>query len=307
MVIFGGGGFIGSAVADRLLRGGHSLRIFERPRLEPYRTFGPQESVQWTTGDFSSMHDVSDAVSGTDAVLHLISTTLPKTSNDDPIYDVQTNVVATLQLLDAMLAHNVRRIVFISSGGTVYGKPQSVPISESHPTDPEVSYGITKLTVEKYLRLFEHLHGGKATILRVANPFGERQRVETAQGAIAAFLHRALRGEPIQIWGDGSITRDYVYIGDVAEASAKALNYSGSHNVFNVGTGIGTSLNALVELIEETMGVAIERRHLAGRPFDVPTNVLCNARIKQEMGWPPETSLRDGIRRTIDWMRQVMR
>lgn len=303
-VIFGGGGFIGSAVADRLLLDGHALRIFERPRVEPYRRFGPHEQVQWITGDFSSMHDVSNAVMGSDAAVHLISTTLPKTSNDDPIYDVQTNVVATLQLLDAMIAQNVRRIVFISSGGTVYGRPVSIPISESHPTEPEVSYGITKLAIEKYLKLFEHLHGGKATILRVANPFGERQRIQTAQGAVAAFLHRALYGEPIEIWGDGSITRDYIYISDVADAFAKALSYSGPKCVFNVGTGIGTSLNSLVEIIEEVLGIKINRRFLPGRPFDVPSSVLCNAQIKQEMDWSPQVSLRDGIIRTARWLRQ---
>ncbi len=303
-VIFGGGGFIGSAVADRLLLDGHALRIFERPRVEPFRAFHPHEEVQWTTGDFLSMHDVGNAVQGMDAVVHLVSTTLPKTSNDDPVYDVQTNVIASLQMIEAMVLHKVQRIIFISSGGTVYGKPRSVPISELHPTEPEVSYGITKLTIEKYLHLFGHLHGGRAIILRVANPFGARQRVQTAQGAVAAFLHRAIRGEAIDIWGDGSITRDYIYIRDLADAFATALTYRGNKTVFNVGTGIGTSLDALIRIIEEVLGKAVARRYMPGRVFDVPVNILDSSLIKQEMAWSPKVSLRDGIARTAAWLQR---
>ena len=179
-------------------------------------------------GDFSSTHDVSDAISGVDIVLHLVSTTLPKSSNDDPIYDVQSNVVATLQMLNAMVAHNVRKIVFISSGGTVYGNPMYLPIDEKHPTDPLVSYGITKLAIEKYLQMYSHLYGIRAITLRVANPYGERQRIETAQGAVGVFLHHALKGLPIEIWGDGSVTRDYIHVSDVAEAFVRAVEYSGA-------------------------------------------------------------------------------
>ena len=123
ITIFGGGGFIGSTIADRLLEDGHELRIFERPRVEPYRRFSDSEKIEWLTGDLMSIYDVSNAIDGVDVVLHLVSTTMPKNSNDDPIYDVQSNLVATLQLLNAMVTKQVRKIVFISSGGTVYGNP----------------------------------------------------------------------------------------------------------------------------------------------------------------------------------------
>ncbi|MGG2018635.1 NAD-dependent epimerase/dehydratase family protein [Pseudomonas sp. S8] len=220
-VIFGGGGFIGSAIADKLLEEGHSLRIFERPRVPPYRAFEPHESVEWISGDLQSKHDLEEAITGVDGVLHLVSTTLPKSSNDDPIYDIQTNVIATLNMLDVMVEQNVQQIVFISSGGTVYGKPVQCPLTEEHPTNPEVSYGISKLTIEKYLYLYSKLHNIKPVILRVANPYGERQRIETAQGAIAAFVSRATAGQSIDIWGDGSVTRDYIYIKDIANAFRK--------------------------------------------------------------------------------------
>lgn len=303
ITIFGGGGFIGSAIADRLLKDGHALRIFERPRVAPYRQFLSTESVEWITGDFSSVHDVSTAIDGVDTVLHLISTTLPKNSNDDPVYDVQSNLVATLQLLDAMVKKHVGKIVFISSGGTVYGNPVYVPVDENHPTEPRVSYGITKLAVEKYLLMYQDLHGIKANILRVANPYGERQRIETAQGAVGVFLSKAMRQEPIDIWGDGSVTRDYLHVSDVAEAFACAVAYSGKKSVFNISSGVGTSLNEMIAMLETHLGVAVSRHYLPGRSFDVPVNVLDNTLARIELGWVPQVGMLDGIVRTANWMR----
>jgi UDP-glucose 4-epimerase len=305
-VIFGGGGFIGSAIADRLLRDGHHLRIFERPRVEPYRKFTEREQVEWVTGDLQSAHDVGVAVEGTDVVLHLVSTTLPKSSNDDPIYDVQSNLVATLQMLDVMVAKNVRRMIFISSGGTVYGPPEKLPIDEDHPTRPQISYGIVKLAIEKYLLMYQRLHGIHTTILRVANPFGERQRVETAQGAVGVFLHRALSRQPIQIWGDGETVRDYIYISDVADAFAAAVNYAGTESVFNVSSGAGLSLNSLVTNIERVLGTPVERRYLPARPIDVPVSVLSNRLAMEEMGWSPKVSFSNGLAKTAEWMAHAI-
>jgi UDP-glucose 4-epimerase len=306
VAIFGGGGFIGSAIADRLLKDGHDLRIFERPRVEPYRQFSNDEKVEWLTGDLMSIHDVSSAVDGVDVVLHLVSTTLPKSSNDDIIYDVQSNLVATLQLLSAMGAKNVRRIVFISSGGTVYGNPTYLPIDEKHPTEPRVSYGVTKLAIEKYLLLYQYLHGIKATILRVANPYGERQRVETAQGVVGVFLSKAIQNQPIEIWGDGSVTRDYVYVGDVAEAFARAVRYDGTNSVFNISSGIGTSLNELIEMVERVLGRGVVRQYHPGRLFDVPVSILDNTLARQELGWQPHVGLETGIVKTVEWMRESL-
>jgi len=301
-VVFGGGGFIGSAVVDRLLRDRHSVRVFERSFIRRFRKFSPDESVEWMTGDFLNVHDVGDAVDGMDVVLHLVSSTLPKTSNDDPVNDVQSNLVATLRMLEVMVARDVRKIVFISSGGTVYGNPNYLPIDELHPTNPQVSYGITKLAIEKYLLLFEKTNGIKASILRVANPFGERQRPENAQGAVGVFLHRAFSQQPIEIWGDGSVTRDYIYIDDVADAFALAVQYSGSKSVFNIGSGVGTQLNELIKIIEEVLGKSVAHRYLPARPFDVPASVLSNALAREELKWVPQVPLRDGIARTAKWL-----
>ena len=306
IVIFGGGGFIGSTIVDRLLKERYDLRIFERPRIEPHRKFMEGEYVEWVAGDLSSTHDVNEALQGVDTAIHLVSTTLPKNSNDDPIYDVQSNVVASLQMLDAMVAQGVRKVIFISSGGTVYGNPVYLPIDERHPTDPLVSYGITKLAIEKYLQMYERIHGIRAITLRVANPYGERQRIETAQGAVGVFLHHAIKDMPIDIWGDGSVTRDYIHVSDVAEAFAKAATYAGNEHVFNISSGAGTSLNELIGMLENALGKAIQRRYLPGRPFDVPVSVLSNDLARRELNWTPLLSMADGIARTAKWMTEAL-
>ena len=174
-----------------------------------------------------NVHDVNVALDGIDVVLHLVSSTLPKTSNDDPVFDVQSNLVATLRMLEAMVVRGVRKIVFISSGALCTAAPSICRLTNRTRPILSVSYGITKLAIEKYLLMFEMIHGIKANILRVANAFGERQRLGTAQGAVTVFLHHALRQQPIEIWGDGSVTRDYIYVDDVAEAFARAVQYSG--------------------------------------------------------------------------------
>ncbi len=303
VIVFGGGGFIGSAIVDRLLLDGHDLRVFERPRVEPYRGFSNIEKIEWLTGDMQSIHDIKLALADRDLVIHLVSTTLPKNSNEDPIYDVQTNLVATLQILNTMVEMNIKKIIFISSGGTVYGTPKYLPVDEKHPCEPEVSYGITKLAIENYLLLYKKMYGISPVILRVANPFGKRQRIETAQGAVGVFLNRAINHESIEIWGDGEVTRDYIYIDDVAEAFSCAVNYSGKSVIFNISSGLGTSLNELISLMEEVLGHSIEKRYLDARNCDVPISVLSSVLAQQELGWSPNTSLLGGINATVEWIK----
>ena len=302
--IFGGGGFIGSAIIDRLLKDKHELRIFERPRVEPFRDFEEDESVEWLTGDILSSHDVNEAVAGSDVIFHLVSTTLPKSSNNDPIYDVQTNIVASLHILNAMVAYKVPRIIFISSGGTVYGTPIELPISEHHPTDPHVSYGVTKLAIEKYVLMYQRLHGIRSIIMRVANPYGERQRLETAQGAVGIFMHKAINGLPVDIWGDGSVVRDYLHISDVAEAFVKAIHYAGDASIFNISSGVGVSLNELLGQIESVLNTSIIRNYSPGRAYDLPVTVLSNTLAARELGWKPEISFKEGLVRTAAWIRE---
>jgi UDP-glucose 4-epimerase len=307
VLICGGGGFLGSAICDRLLRDGHSLRVFERPRVEPYRMFGRSDNLEWLTGDFCSRHDIEESLEGVDAVIHLVSTTLPKSSNEDPIYDVQSNVLATLQVLEEMKKKGIQKIIFISSGGTVYGVPQNIPISENHPTDPICSYGITKLTIEKYLNLYKNLHGIRPVTLRLANPYGPRQRIETAQGAIAAFLHFAMTNQPIKVWGDGTVVRDYIFVDDVAEAFVAALSYQGDQTTFNIGSGVGYSLMQLIQKVEGLFGRKMQVDYRPFRKFDVPTNILCIRKAMEQLKWSPRTDIDTGLAKMIEWRKNSIR
>src|SRR6516165_3302472 len=236
-LLLGGAGFLGGHIRDALLERGGAVRIFDRVRPD-----GPPAAVpgiEMCEGDFDNRVDLVDALDGCDTVVHLISTTIPKTSNDDPAYDVQSNVVSTLRFLDVARKTGVRKIVFASSGGTVYGAARVLPIPEHHETAPLCSYGIQKLVIEQYLDLYFRLYGLDYCTLRVSNPYGEGQRQNAAQGAVTVFLDKALRGEDIEIWGDGSVIRDYVYVRDVATAFSLATRHEGWPKVFNIGSGQG--------------------------------------------------------------------
>jgi UDP-glucose 4-epimerase len=303
-LVLGGGGFIGSSIVDALLSKGHEVRVLERPGLKRYRQFSTIEPIQWIAGDLQSAGDMSAAVEGIDIVFHLVSTTIPKSSNDDPLYDVESNLMGTLRCLEYSVKAKVRKVIFISSGGTIYGTPQQIPIPETHSTDPVVSYGITKLAIEKYLYLYFRLHGLDYTVLRVSNPYGVRQSPYGPQGAIAVFLAKALSREPIEIWGDGSVVRDYVYIDDVVEAFEKVMSHQGEPRIFNIGSGEGTSINQLLQVMEEVIGHSITRKYLSGRPFDVPVNVLNIECAGQLLDWRPKVSLKEGLHKTLRWIQE---
>lgn len=302
VLILGGGGFIGTAVTQRLLEEGHELAVFNRTDPEPGHPLGGGR-VRWITGEFSDATDFRPALAGAEAVVHLVSTTVPKSSMEDPVADARANLCGTLHLLEQALPLGIRKLVFISSGGTVYGRSHYLPIDERHPTEPLVAYGIVKLAIEKYLRMYSELRGLSATVLRVANPYGEWQGAHAGQGAVGAFLRNALAGKPIEIWGDGSVVRDYLYVGDVAAAFARALAHPAPYAVFNIGSGVGLSLNEVADQIEQALGQPVPRQHLPGRPIDVPANVLDRSLAARELGWEPVVPLADGIRRTAAWLR----
>jgi UDP-glucose 4-epimerase len=301
-LVLGGAGFIGSHLTEALAHSGRQVKVFERPHVDRLALL-PRKGVEVFTGDLLNPQALIPALRGTDTVFHLVSTTLPKTSNDNPAYDVESNVVGGLRLLALCREHGVRKVVFVSSGGTVYGIPKAVPIAEDHPTDPICSYGIHKLALEKYLQLAHRLHGLEYCILRPANLYGPGQRLDTAQGAVAVFLDRALRGQPIEIWGDGSVVRDYVYIADAVQALLKAATYDGEPRIFNIGSGSGTSLDQLVAEIQKLLGRPVEVRYAPTRSLDVPANVLDPALARRHLQWSASTPLGEGLRRTYEWLR----
>lgn len=300
--MLGGNGFIGTHLVGGLLGEGHRVRVFDRSR----NRFGVDpRGAEYVEGELGNHGLVREAVKDAEVVFHLVSTTLPKTSNDDPIYDVRSNLVDTLQLLDSCVEAGVRKVVFASSGGTVYGPPRAVPITEDHPTEPITSYGIVKLAVEKYLGLYHHLHGLDYAALRVSNPYGPYQNPEGQQGAVAVFLRRIQAGQPITIWGAGDVVRDYLYVSDLTDALVSAARTGTSRKIFNIGSGRGTSLNELVALAAEVTGERPDVEYVQSRALDVPANVLDMARAREDLGWEAGTDLAEGMALTYDWIRHL--
>jgi len=303
--VLGGGGFIGSHVVDVLLQQGRDVRVFEKVNLTTKGLPFDQSQVEWVEGDFLNERDLALAVQGCDIVFHMISTTLPKTSNENPLYDIETNVAGSVGLLEIARSCRTKKIVFLSSGGTVYGNPDLDSLSEDTPANPICAYGIGKLSVEKYLGMYYHLYGLDYCILRVSNPYGERQRFWAGQGAVNTFLYKALKGECIEIWGDGLVVRDYIYIGDVAKVMLQAAQYDGPFKVFNIGSGVGKTLNDIIVAIEGCLGKKLKTSYLPGRAFDVTRNVLDITRACSHLGWRVETSLEEGLQRTAVWIQQT--
>src|ERR1051325_7479481 len=206
-------------------------------------------------------------------------------------------------MLRTAVAFKVRRLIFISSGGTIYGSPVQIPIPETHPTEPLCSYGIHKLGVEKYLSLFRILEDLDSIVLRVSNMYGEFQNLERPLGAVAHFTHRAANGQPIEIWGDGTIRRDYIHVDDVVSAVLRSVPYQGKERVFNIGSGRSVSLNELIELIRQRLGTEIVVKYNPARSFDVRDNLLDTNRAARELGWKPTIKLEEGLDRLIEAAR----
>jgi UDP-glucose 4-epimerase len=300
-LVLGGSGFMGSHLVELLVDRGWEVRGFSQSAA--HWQSKAASAVSWVAGDFRDPKAVADAVDGCDYVYHLVGATNPASSNRDVIFDAETNLIPTLRLLEACVRAKVRRIVFSSSGGTVYGATDSSPISEGRPTEPRSSYGIIKLATEKYLELFHHLHGLDYTVLRVANCYGPRLPVAGEQGVVGSFLDRLNRGDPIEVWGDGAVTRDYVYVGDVAQAFLAALGQQSPFKIFNVGTGVGTSLVDLIALMEKVTGRRAAMIKKPARPVDVPVNILDPTRAHQFLGWQAGTPLELGLLHTWNWVR----
>ena len=301
-LVLGGNGFIGSHLIDRLLAEGHAVRVFDKYK-EYFRK--PIKEVEYSFGDFGNRGLVSDALADIDLVFHLISTTLPKTSNDDPVFDVQSNVVESLFLMEKCVACRVKKLVFISSGGTIYGNPKILPVIEDTPKNPVCSYGITKLMIEKYLFLFNHLYGLRSAIVRPSNPYGPRQNPKSIQGVIPVFLGKIKDGEPIEIWGDGEVIRDYLYIDDLVDGIYKVALLDTPYAIFNLGSGTGHSINEILRIIRKVVGREIKVTYTKRRSFDVPKIYLDISRAKEDLLWEPVTSLDDGIRKTWNFIKRL--
>ncbi len=301
-LVLGAGGFIGGHLCRALAQAGARVHGFGRRPAFP----DALPPMRFTVGEFSDRSALALAVDGVEIVFHLLGGTNPEVSNKDPIADLQGNAVASVQLLELCRAAGVRRIVFVSSGGAVYGVPAAVPIAETAPTEPISAYGINKLMVEKYLQLYAHLGGPRAISLRVANPYGPYQSPFRRQGLVAALVETVLAGRPVEIWGDGGIVRDFLYVEDLAAAMLAASRYDGPETVLNVGSGVGRSVLEVVasicDVLDRPLAPVV---HKPARQADVPASVLDVARIERALGWSVRTGWTEGVQRTAAWIARA--
>lgn len=296
VAVIGGNGFIGSQLVSALAEGGIQVRSFAR------RTGTAMSGVEHIVGDVTDQVQVRSAIEDVDTVYHCAWTTVPQTADENPAWDVESNLVAGLRVLDACVEAGVRTFVFPSSGGTVYGDPgTSDPIDEQHPTHPICSYGVTKLMFERFLGLYRATRQLDHRILRIGNAYGAGQRVDKPQGLIGVVLHRLLQGEPITVWGDGLTVRDYLHVSDVAAALLAAGHADLSEDdprTFNIGSGIGHSVLDVLGEVERVTGWKPVVRREQIRSCDAEAVVLSGVRAQRTLGWSAAVRLEEGIRRT---------
>lgn len=300
MLVIGGNGFIGSHLVDVLSRGGHKVRVFDR---SPELFRSPLQDVEYRLHHFNDSAALAEALDGVDIVFHLLSTTVPSTSNLDPVADIQSNLIGTVKLLQLMQQKGITRIVYLSSGGTVYGIPEMVPISESHPLQPICSYGVVKVAIENYLLMFQKLYGFRPVILRPSNPYGERQGHGGVQGVVGTFLRKVKADEEIEVWGDGSVVRDFIHVSDLAELCLKVSEHDAC-GIFNVGSGVGYSILDILNAVERVTGKNLAPVFKPARSYDVPRVILDVSQATKVFGWKPRVELDDGVARTWRWMTE---
>jgi UDP-glucose 4-epimerase len=243
-------------------------------------------------------------VANQDVIYHLVSTTVPTNSNQHISQELMTNVIFTSNLLDACVKASVKKVVFISSGGTVYGKEVGCPLKEETPTKPISSYGVQKITIEKLLYLYRYMYGLDYRIIRLANPYGPYQRPNGILGAVTTFTYKALRNEKIIVYGDGSVIRDFIYISDAVGAILKIVNGENKHRTFNLGCGYGTSITQLLQCISVALDIDLEVEHTPARKVDVPINYLDITRYEEAYGKLNPISLEEGIKKTAIFMKE---
>jgi len=300
VLVIGGNGFIGSYIVEQLVQLRIAVRVFGRSANKYAKEL---DIVEYFYGDIQDKKEIESALIGIDIVCHTLSPTVPSTSNLNPIFDAQSNLISTLNILELMREKGLKRIIYLSSGGTVYGNPITYPTKENHPTNPLCSYGIIKLAVEKYLLMYEELHGFEPIIFRLSNVYGKRQRIDKPQGVIARFAYSLIENQPISIWGDGSIRRDYINVQDVSRIVVKGIQ-SAITGAYNIGAGEDHSIKEIVDCIEQVANKKFVINYEEARNFDVPKVRLDISKVKADFNWTPKVKLIEGIQLQYDWMKE---
>jgi UDP-glucose 4-epimerase len=300
IAVIGGNGFIGHHVLHHLKTAGADLSVMDI-------TAPPDEysDLNWHIGDLSDRELFGRAVAGCDQVIFLAGASLPGLANEDLAAEIGGHVQASVRAAEICHAQGVKRFVFASSGGTVYGDSSADPLAEDAPTNPRNAYGVSKLAIEHYLRLIATLRGMQTVALRISNPYGEGQRARRGQGFIAAAMQHAVSGEVMPIWGDGSVERDFIHVSDVARAFVAACAAEAPPAIVNIGSGRAISLLHMLERIEAALGRPVPVTFTPGRVIDVKRNVLDINRAAQALKWTPQVGLDEGLARTANWWLSV--
>lgn len=270
-------------------------------RKAPDRELHP--ACRYISGDYSDRSFLSSVLKQGCDVIDLAYSTVPKTSFEDPVFDLLSNLPASVGLFQEALVSGVSRLLIISSGGTVYGPTGHFPICEDHPTAPVSPYGITKLATDRYAMMFHRNAGLPVIVVRPANAYGEDQRADTGQGFVATAIAAILSGRDIDIFGPEGTIRDYIHVSDIAAGIVAALDHGDAGEIYNLGTGIGTSNSEILQMLEglaEEAGKSIRVKILPARRFDVEVNILESLKLREKSGWKPRIPLATGLQKMWD-------
>ena len=301
VLVTGGAGFIGSHVTEGLLARGHRVLVVD-DLSSGRRENLPQEAELHVLDVRSPEAAQLVEKAGVQVLVHHAAQMDVRRSTREPAFDAEVNILGTLNLLEAAVRGGVRQVIFASTGGAIYGEQEAFPATEDHPTRPLSPYGVAKLAAERYLEYYHHEHGLDATCLRYANVYGERQNPHGEAGVVAIFATRLLAGETPTINGDGLQTRDYVHVSDVVAANLAALGRPG-FNTYNVGTGVETTVVEIYEGLRAATGSNLVAGHGPPSPGEQRRSCIDSARIREELGAAPSTSLESGLGRTAEWFR----
>ena len=292
IVIVGGAGFIGTSLARSLQRVNLRPVVLDTERRLA-RSAEALADIDVAAFDFVHDRNAVDLIGDASALIHLACTSNPSRSMQDIAGDAESNIAPSVRLFDAAAAAGVERVIFASSGGTVYGNPERLPVSETHTARPLSAYGISKLAIEQYLALYPQLHG---VSMRIANPYGSYQLVGTSIGVIARYVVAAMSGQALEVWGDGSVIRDFIAVEDVMSAFHHALTSNSlPAGAYNIGSGVGHSINDVIEAIGRAIGKPVSARYLEARGYDVPAIILDSARFSACTSWSARIPLEEGI------------
>lgn len=296
LLILGGSGFIGSNLIETLLHAGYTITNFDRPGTSPAH-FSSHPAYRFVPGYLSDNSHLRNVFNQEpyDCVVHLVSSLIPSSGYDEFFNDREVNLTAGYEIVKNMMSNGCRRIMYFSSGGTIYGKNGKDVNSENDQLCPLTYYGYSKLAMEEFLKFSSRIHPICHLIVRPSNPYGSGQNLFGKQGLITVALGKILQNQPIEIWGDGQVVRDYLHIRDLSNAIHVLVAKGVDNEVYNIGSGQGHSVNEIVKIIHKVTGCNTGVDYKPARPVDIPVNILSIDKITNHTGWKPEVNLEEGI------------